>query len=50
MMWLVTPRRPPCVVYPYPEEGKGPNAGWWAVAKLDEWYLYYEGRRESFMP
>lgn len=43
LVWLVTPRRPPLVLDPYPEEGNGASAGWWAIARLDDRY-YYVGR------
>lgn len=50
LIWLVSPRRPPLVLDPYPEEGVGDRKGWWGLTLIDEWYLYYEGHRESFMP
>lgn len=40
-MWLVSPRRPPLVLDPYPEEVNG----WYALHRVDDRFWYKPGAR-----
>lgn len=41
LLWLVTPRRPPLVVFPYPECVNG----WYGLRRVDDRFWYKPGAR-----
>lgn len=41
LLWLVTPRRPPLVLRPYPEKVDG----WYGICRIDDRFWYKPGAR-----